>query len=173
MLTILITLSGILMIGMSVYGGILTSAKPRHRRWFICLGILGFILVVTQGYYLYRDDQEKSQAMQKLRESVSNLREQTIALMNAIRLQATLDDFRHLGDDITAGFTHLESVIKGRKPPSLPPKPQLLPPPVVEHIRMVQRRAASTDPNSPYGLQVVLQTDVTIQPVAFEIGFDQ
>ena len=36
----------------------------------------------------------------------------------------------------------------------------------------MQRRAASDDPNAPYGLQVVMQTDVTMQPVAFKVDFD-
>ncbi|HEV2419594.1 MAG TPA: hypothetical protein VGX94_17500 [Terriglobia bacterium] len=170
---ILITLSAILTIVLAVYGGVVTTSNPRHRKWFIGLGVLGLVLVCAQGYYLHRDDQENYRKFKDLSDSVRNLQNQTNILMNAIRLQATLDDFKHLEGTIVSGFAHLEAVVKGQKPPS--PKPtetKPLPPPIVEHVRWMERRAASTDPSAPYGLQVVLQTDVVIQPVAFEVDFD-
>jgi len=174
-LTLTITLLGILTIGMAVYGGYLTSNDPRHQKWFIRLGILGALLVCAQGYYLHRDDEEKSKTMADLQASVKNLQSQTVSLMNAIQLQATLGDFKHLESVIGDGFTNLEEVMRGAKRPQISPSPPTKPlePAVVEHIRIVQRRAASSDPNAPYGLQVVMQTDVTIQPVAFEVQFDQ
>jgi hypothetical protein len=160
---------------MAVYGGILTSNDPRHQRWFILLGVLGVLLFCAQGYYLNKDDREKSRAMVDLRDSVKNLQNQTLSLMNAIQLQATLNDFKHLEGVLGDDFTHLEQTIQGTKHVQklAPPQPPPLPPAVVEHIRIVQRRAASSDPNAKYGLQVVMQTDTTIQPVAFRVEFDQ
>jgi hypothetical protein len=154
----------------------LTTSDAGHRKWFKILGIVGVLLTATQGYYLYRDDHEKSKTSNDLQVSVNNLKDQTTVLMNAIRLQATLDDFRHLEGVITDGFTHLEEAIKGQKhrpPPSQQQQSQQLPPSVVEHVRMIQRRAASNDEQAPFGLQAVLQTDVTIQPVAFKVDFNE
>jgi hypothetical protein len=161
------------MIAMAVFGGVVASGNRTHQAWFIVLGVLGVLLVLAQGYYLHRDDQEKARATRTLQESVINLQGQTVTLMNAIRLQATVDDFRNLEGAIGSRFSDLEAVIKGQKAPSIQaPKPEL-PPSVVEHVRVVQRRAASTDHDAPYGIQVVLQTDATIQPVAFKINFDK
>ncbi len=152
----------------------MTSTDPRHQKWFIRLGIAGVVFIFAQGYYLYRDDREKSKTTEDLRAAVKNLQDQTGVLMNAIRLQATLDDFRHLEGVISDGFSRLENVIKGQKhSPSSQQRQSQLPPAVVEHVRIVQRRAASSDPNAKYGLQVVMQTDVTMQPVAFRIECDQ
>jgi hypothetical protein len=39
-------------------------------------------------------------------------------------------------------------------------------------VRIIQRRAASDDPDAPFGLQVVIQTDVMMQPVAFRVECD-
>jgi hypothetical protein len=173
MLIVAITLLGILTIAMAVYGAYLTSSDPRHQKWFIRLGIAGVLLVFAQGYYLYRDDKEKFQTTSELRESVKNLRAQTAALMNAIRLQASLDDFKYLEGAIVTGFAHLEAIIQGKKLPVQPPQ-QLEPfqPAIVAHLRVVQHRAASTDPEAKFGLQVIMQTDIPIQPVAFGVKFD-
>src|SRR5216683_3815641 len=158
MLILLISLLGLLTIVMAVHGGLLTSNDPRHRKWFIFYGIVGFSLVCAQGYYLHREEKHKSDTIDSLKGAVKNLQEQTVALMNAIRLQATLDDFKHLEGVIVNGFGHLEAVIQGRKLPVRPPEQaQLLPPAVVEHVRIVQRRAASDKPDARFGLQVIMQ----------------
>ncbi len=114
-------------------------------------------------------------ATRELQETVRNLQSQTFTLMNALRLQITLDDFRHLEGQMADRFDRLEMAIKGAKipPQSSQQQTRSLPPAVVEHVRIVQRRAASDNPNTPYGLQVVMQTDVAIQPVAFRIECDR
>lgn len=174
MLIILITLSGLLTIGLAVYGGYLTSSNPVHRKWFVGLGVIGALLAVLQGYYLHKDDSEKSSAFAALQTSVKNLQDQTVALGNALKLQATIDDFKHLETAISDGFSRIASNSVAKKPsPSVPPvSTQALGPAVVEHVRLVQRRAASSNPDAPFGLQAVLQTDVTIQPVAFKVNCD-
>lgn len=153
----------------------MASSDPRHRRAFIVYGIIGFILVVGQGLLLYREDSKHSHDTKDLTSIISNLRDQVFALNNALKLQVSIDDIHHLESVITTGIDHLESVVREGRP-SKPvqqavAQPSLLPA-VVEHIRIVQRRAASDDPNAPYGLQVVMQTDVTMQPVAFKVECD-
>lgn len=139
------------------------------------MGVIGVLLIFTQGYYLYKDGHEKNKTSNDLQALVKNLQDQTVVLMNAIRLQATLDDFRHLEGVMTNGFTRLEEAIKGQKHRPLPSEQQQsqLPPAVVEHVRLIQRRAASNDEQAPFGLQALIQTDVTIQPVAFKVDFNE
>ena len=177
MLILTITLLGLLTIGMAVHGGVLTSNEPRHRRAFVVYGFLGLILVGAQTYFLYRDDTSKSHAESSLRDAVGNLQEQTHTLMNAIQLQATLNDFKHLESVINAGLLHLEDMSKRGKasPRPTPTVPEVssLGPAVVGNVRIVQRRAASSDTNASFGLQVVMQTTSLIQPVGFRLDFDQ
>jgi hypothetical protein len=109
--------------------------------------------------------------MEKLQNEVHQLREQGQSLLNTIKLQATLDDIKGVTTAISNGFAHLEAVIRGKRAP-VKPINQPTQPPIVEHIRFVQRRTASTRDDAPYGIQVFIQTDTTIQPVAFEIDCD-
>jgi hypothetical protein len=175
MLFLTILLLAVLGIVLAVYGGVLTSDKPLHRKAFVGLGIFGVLLAIAQAYFLKVDDREKSKTATDLRDSIKNLQDQASSLMNAIQLQATLGDFKHLESLIGEDFAHLEQSVKGTKHAQIPPpeKTPQLPAAIVEHVRIVQRRAASNDSAAPYGLQVVMQTDVTIQPVAFRVEFDQ
>lgn len=53
------------------------------------------------------------------------------------------------------------------------PTPSFAPSPILVGIRIAsQRRVPSDDPKLPYGLEVVIQTDVTIQPVALILVCD-
>jgi hypothetical protein len=165
-------LIGILTLVMAVHGGVLTSSDPRHRKAFIAYGIVGVLLIFVQGYYLHRDDKEKTAVVDRLQKAVDNLRDQTFALANALRLQVTLDDLHHLEGVITGRLDKLDACCRATKPTVKPPQ-QTLPPAVVEHIRILQRRAASDDPDAQFGLQVVMQTDVVMQPVAFRVECDQ
>jgi len=98
-------------------------------------------------------------------------------LVNAAVTQASKDDLRMFGDRMDAGFDRVVKAInllsKGRvvRPEETHPKPPaLLPPP--EHIRYTESRAPSTIAGSPYGLQAIIQTDATIQPVSIGITCD-
>jgi len=157
---------------MAVHGGILTSSDPRQRKAFVTYGIIGVVLVLAQGYFLYQDNKHTDTRMGGLEYEVRQLKEQGQSLLNTVKLQATLDDIKGIEAAISDGFAHLEAVIKGKRVPPQQPKQQL-PPPVVEHIRFVQRRTASTRDDAPYGIQVFIQADTTIQPVALKINCDQ
>lgn len=98
-------------------------------------------------------------------------------LVSASFSQATKDDITSLGAKIDSGFERTVAAIgliaRGVKlppikPPNLPVKVE--PPP--EHIRYVEKRVPSTDPNSEYGLQVIIQTDAQIQPISLGILCD-
>jgi hypothetical protein len=175
MLLLVTVVLALVLLTMTVNGGILTS-PDRHRKWFIIYGVVGLILVISQGIFQYREDKKHSGNTDKLVNIITNLRDQVFALNNALRLQVSVDDIHRLETAITTGFGRLESVVREGRPSGKPVQqaapPQSLPPAVVEHVRIVQRRAASDDPNAPYGLQVVMQTDVTMQPVAFKVECD-
>ncbi len=168
MLIVTTVLLGVLSIALAAYGGILASDKVRHRVWFAVLGILGAALTGVQGYYLHVEGERNSG-------QISQLSTQVATLLNTIKLQATIDDFRNVEHAITNGFSRLESAVKGRKvaPVQTAQKKESLPPPVVQHVRYTERRTASPRPDAKYGIQVIIQTDVAIQPTAFKITCDQ
>jgi hypothetical protein len=68
------------------------------------------------------------------------------------------------------GFATVIAAIKGAKAPSkITPQnvgPQL-PPALVQNLTFTQRKAPSNDPALPYGLQIIIQSNITIQPVGF------
>ncbi len=97
-------------------------------------------------------------------------------LVYASSTQASKDDLKTLGDHMDDGLDRIVSAINSLakktyiSPPSQPPpvQPTLAP----QHISYTERRIPSSDPEASYGLQIVIQTDATIQPVAFAIFFD-
>jgi hypothetical protein len=94
----------------------------------------------------------------------------------AVQIAATKDDIQGLTAHIDDGFSNLVAAIKGVKPPPptkkvTPVEPQL-PPPLVRNLVFTQRRAPSTDPRFPYGLQVIIQSNINIQPVGFAFVCD-
>lgn len=56
--------------------------------------------------------------------------------------------------------------------PSQPLAQRPFEPPVLTGLRLTQQRVPSDKPDTPYGLEVVVQTDATIQPVAIVIECD-
>ena len=110
MLTLIAIFQGVLLIVLAVYGGILASSEKRHRNAFFVCGVLGIILVIAQGILLHREDEKHSGDIVDLKKITGNLRDQVIALNNALKLQVSIDDIHHLEATITTGFSHLESL---------------------------------------------------------------
>ncbi len=104
------------------------------------------------------------------------LREQARQAYSASLISATKDDVKSLTDHLDQGFENVIAAINalrtGKTPPPPIKKPTQLPPPVVEHIRYTESRIASSNPSAPYGLQTIIQTDTSIQPVGFKITCD-
>ncbi len=104
------------------------------------------------------------------------LKEQARQAYSVSLISATKDDIKSLTDHLDQGFENVIAAINALKtgktsPPPIKKPPQL-PPPIVEHIRYTESRIASNDPNAPYGLQAIIQTDTAIQPVGFKISCD-
>jgi hypothetical protein len=158
------------MLAMTVHGGVLTS-PDKHRKWFIIYGVAGFVLVIAQGFFLHFDSKTKD------KES-GDLKEQIILLVNASKTQATIGDIRSIGDTISNGFHDVEIVLancfKGKLPKAIPSgiTPVLPPTPQIEHIQITERRTTSDIEGIPWGWQVIMQANDTIQPVGFRIECD-
>lgn len=134
-------------------------------RWILAgacvvLGIVGFISA-----HIQRKDNDREQ---------QELKRQIAAVLSASLLQATADDMHGLRNDIVSGFERVERAI-GSLGAQFPPRAEIHAEPpaaVVQHIQMSERRVPSTRADAPYGLQVILQTDVQQQPTAFIIECD-
>lgn len=155
-------IANLFLVLVGVLVGVMPEIVPqveRHRRWrlvvaavCILIGIVGFKFGISQ----------KRQSDEQIRQ-----------LLGASILQATKDDIKSLEAHIDTGFNKVVEAINGLghgPVVSRPfPQPRPSPPPVVRHIRYTERRTPSDKPQFPYALQVIVQTDVSIQPVALEI----
>jgi hypothetical protein len=114
--------------------------------------------------------EERAAADQERKE----LRSQITKLINSSQIQATGEDIRKLDVDVRDGFERLASAMLGRKSAQKSPPSSASPPPTptLENTRLVQRRAPSSDPQLPYGLQVIIQTNIRLEPVAFALECD-
>jgi hypothetical protein len=141
----------------------------RRARWLIAVvlvlfGVGAFISDTTQKN---QDKAELEAERNSAREDRKMFLQQTNQLLTFAQSQATKDDLKQLGIDILNGLSKVESAIRGKPPKAI--LPPALPPPTVEHTRFTTRRAPSSDPAAPYGLQVIIQSDITISPVDFGI----
>jgi hypothetical protein len=143
--------------------------------------ILGFVLagIIALGglVAVVSDSVQKGQA----ETDRLQLTGQIGTLIASAQVQATKDDLLRIQlgmeqkfDADLATLNHASaSGVKqpGKKEPSKV-KPEVNAPviPTVENTTMVQRPAPSNDPQLPYGLQVIVQSNIVIQPVA--MGFE-
>jgi hypothetical protein len=97
-------------------------------------------------------------------------------LTSQATIEATKEDVGSLRTHIDDGLSKVADAIyelggkKGKKPTITPPVET--PTPAVQHVRFSQRAVPSDKPEYPYGLQVVIQTDVQESRPALEIDFD-
>jgi len=113
---------------------------------------------------------QKSEQKEKSETERKELRGQIGQLISSAQIQATGDDIKRLDTHIGEGFANVTAAIKGVRrevhPPQVAVGPQL-PPALAQHLTFTQRRAPSSNPALPYGLQVIIQTNINIQPVGF------
>jgi hypothetical protein len=101
---------------------------------------------------------QKTEDLNNQRIEREELRSQITTLINSAQIQATKDD-------LTQGFDRVVAAIKGTPAPIQPPA--LLP--TIENTRIVQKNTISNNPQLPYGLQVIIQSNIVIQPVAIAL----
>ena len=171
-------LAGILLAALSLAVIFMSEAiqkleKPNLKwlRWtlatiFIFVGVGGVI----------SNSMQKSEDKAKAEGDRQTLIGQVGQLISASQIQATSDDIHKLGAQITDGFAAVIAAIKGVKAPpktvqQLSVSPQL-PPALVQKLTVTQRRAPSSNPSLPYALQVIIQTNINIQPLGFEFVCD-
>jgi len=101
----------------------------------------------------------------------TELTNQMTILINAAQTQVTHDDMTKLNSEMQNGFDRIIAAMKGKPIAARPvePPPEI---PTIENTRIVQRNAPSDDPQFPYGLQVIIQSNIVIQPVAIALECD-
>lgn len=135
------------------------------------------IVVIAFGVLAWLSDRtqfsiEKSASMEERK----LLQGQIGQLISASQIQATSDDIQKLDAHMTEGFATVVAAIRGVKAaatttPQQKVGPQL-PPALVQNLTFTQRRAPSSAPSLPYGLQIIIQSNITIQPVGFAFVCD-
>jgi hypothetical protein len=148
----------------------------KAKRWFaaavfVILGILAFTSDLVQKAqdkaeitHERADSKKEREDSQKDRQTLMSQNSQLIAFGQS---QITKDDLTKTEGNLLKGISGVNTAVKDRPAPV--PEIQPLPPPTVEHTRFTYRRAASTDPEYPFGLQIIISSDVKIDPVGFAI----
>ena len=142
----------------------------RHRKMRVAFAALVFAVglgAVVSDSAQKAEDKATAQAERK------ELMKQISTLIASAQVQSTGDDIKRLGSEMQNGFDRVISVLHGEKkgsPTAAREKPT--PVPTVENAKLVQRTAPSDDPQLPYGLQVIIQSNVTLDPVAFALECD-
>ena len=149
------------------------TAPGRHRAWFVGYGLVGVILIFSQGILLHLENKHKEQADQDLRAQIT-------LLVNASKTQASAGDMGSIRSAISDGFHELEDELQqhpsvNKSKSSAPSRPTSIPPstpPPIEHIQVAGHRTTSSVAGVPWGWQEILQANDTIQPVAFRVTCD-
>lgn len=114
------------------------------------------------------------------RKGDDELRSQNRQMAAALQVQATTNDIQGVRQELRDGFRRLESAVYALSqqssttttPTSSTSTSTTVPGAVFRHLRFTERRVPSDDSALPYGLQVVVQTDVATQPTALTLRFD-
>jgi hypothetical protein len=168
--TIILGVIQFFLAGLGIYVSLKSPAKKWH--WVLILIFSGFAVasIGITGYQEYQNMQAND-----------DLKSQVTRLVNASTTQATTDDIKQLASFIQAGmqtgFDRVVFAIKGKTEsspePNTSPVPGVqVPVPTVENTRLVQRSTTSDKSDLPYGLQVIVQSNVAIQPVAIAFECD-
>lgn len=156
---------------MGIYVALRPPPKEQHRRWiaaFVVACVMGLGIGAYQQYQSVISSRESGKEK-------NTLTAQIMTLTNAASTQATSDDINRIRSEILDSFDRVIVAIQA-KPGS--PLPRLTPPvaqppvPTVENTRLVQKNTTSDRPEFPYGLQVIIQSNVVIQPVSFALECD-
>jgi hypothetical protein len=148
--------------------------RKTFRNW---LAAILFIVALVFGVGgVYSNVVQKTEDQDERKE----LRSQISTLINSAQIQATGEDIRKLDADVRDGLDRLAAAMSGgksaakstAKKATAPPETSPPSTPTVENTRLVQRSAPSDDPQLPYGLQVIIQSNIRLEPVAFALECD-
>lgn len=166
--------NGLLLVVLTLIGFVLTlkPALPKHRRRWAA--IIGTISALWLGVFIWQQivtrvsqrqsDAASEQDRQTAREATKKAQEKSDGLIEGLRQQI---------EALQTGLTRKPLVVQKLAPPPIRQKPEPgLPPAVVSEIRFTERRTDSPKKEFPYALQVIIQTNVAIQPAAFKIECD-
>ncbi len=153
----------------TAFEGWVTRHPWRFRAFFV-----GVFALTGWGAY---EQRQESQA----------LNAQLNTLVAASATQATAEDVRGLRQEVRDGFVNLQgsmdrvasAIVAGAlvttttttTSPSQTTT-STSPPPILRHLRFTEQRIPSDKPESPYGLRVIIQTDISTQPTSLQLQFD-
>lgn len=171
---ILTICAAITQLALAILGAVMTLRPPKTTKaqhwyfWsFVAIGLMGIAVVGSQSY-------RAQQVQRRNDETVKESQERSNGLIESLRDQ--ISDLVKSSTKPPLAVQVLGDSVSGKRPPekpqSTPSKPPDLPPPVVSEIRFTERRTDSPKKEFPYALQVIIQTNVTIQPTAFKIECD-
>jgi hypothetical protein len=144
------------------------ETRPRWRGFIIaCFIIFGSLAFISNQIQKGQDSADKKA-----------LSDQIKILVDGSQAEATSADVRSLSSSISIGFERLEAAIKGINPPTPrggpvkpPPTTPQGPPSAPQSIRFTSKRVPSTDPENPFGLQIIVQSDASVSPAGFAFLF--
>ena len=141
------------------------SVKPieneKSRKWYV--GLFIFLLLTSTGLHVWQQMESNH--------SDNALRDQITTLLNASRISATTDDIAKLDSNLEKGLDKVVSAINGKSAPKQTPE-HIQQNPIIENTQIIQKPTISNKPNLPYGLQVIIQSNITIQPTGFGLQCD-
>jgi len=145
----------------------------RYLKWsiVIVLCLIGVGGLVSDSIQKQEDKAELKSERDNARQDRTTLSRQVLQLISSAQIQATSDDIKHLSTDVVNGFDRVEAALKGIKPRKTAITTSAVPT-APASLSVTQRRAPSADAHFPYGLQVIIQTSTTIQPVGLRLCFD-
>jgi hypothetical protein len=142
-----------------------------HRK--IRLAFATLVFAVGLGAVI-SDSAQKASDKAEAQSERDALMKQISTLIASAQVQATGDDITKLGTIVMSGLDKVISSLHGEKQvketSKQVPSEKFKSVPTVESTTLVQRPTTSDDPQLPYGLQVIVQSNTTIDPVA--MGFE-
>lgn len=152
--TIIFAIIQVFLAGLAVYVSLKPQPAKRHVFFIIFFVLCGVVSVRIAVY------------------QQTSLTDQITSLTNAIRMEATNDDISKLSSQMKDGFDRVINAINGKRPKSIAATPPPITVPTIENTRLVQRPTMSDKPEFPYGLQVIIQSSIAIQPISIALECD-
>lgn len=146
---------------------------------FCLIIIVGIGAVISSQIQRNKDTvarKEDQQTIKDLNKSIDTLKSQIQTFVNAIKTFVTVEDIKQINSQMQtgmqSGFDRVVAAIKGKPVMPSAPIPTPAPVPTIENTRLIQRPTTSDRTEFPYALQVIIQSNVTLQSVALGLECD-